>query len=1243
MKLFSEKLTRYKFYLIIVLIFVEIFSFIVLFRTYDRIYLNVFNQTTEIGTNKTLSITNNLNEIFKFNFIRYVEDLKFIGKHMSFLSDNIINNNSHYYQNIKNSQEKFIYYGTIEELTKYFYKYYDNQTGNFLYLKNYINDYIESDANHNILLKNLMDKRKHPELNSISYYKFNGTIDDIKNNEMKKMVANYLISILKTNFLKRFIFKGSELEILHYFLLTKDEIYIYPPDSYNNSIFNPITSIIGCKENIFECFYNYTLLNMTNSVSKEDLKRYIFPVIPFTYLDYQIVTNILCLNIPFEKKLNLEELSKNPLMCMEINTSKIYAKELFHVKENLDFLFFVNLDNDILPIYSDKSKIFDDIKKVFNDPKFGEYSLFSYKFNHFVLFHLLYIDLFNETSSLDKYGITLNAIFGEYKVIKDSILIEMEKFKNRQEDDKDHITLYINKTICKSSIYNNDNKCLNDTFTLIIYPLQSEFNLINTNFVEDSNKTAKQIIFYSMSILKNNHDYMKWKIKKITIIKIIKVLIFYFITSSMFIFLFFICINIFYEIKYNIINKMLDIIKEGSFFEIKDKNEIIKIKDENPIEPENKDMLKIKNLFDYFVKTILLTINFEQNEQNFNKKIALPQKLEINKNQINNKNTNNKNIFLNSNNNIYELNNYMDLINNINNNEIHLMFTFIIAYLHYKKGQYKLSENELKNLIVEINLYQNKISNLNENNDSKLKDSISRSSRISYLNEYSLTKELSEATLSMIKIKLLTQKIYYLYAFNIFNQEKLLLNNGKKYNKENVKKKIEEAIKYFNECKNISILLGTDTIRQIFSLIMISKCNNELKNYKDSMMNLNEALLLFSDLQKLFKDKPYFNPKIMMFTENYIFQNIMLAMAQTTFLFNKYPETCWILMKIIETSPFIFNSLHSQSCYLLFNCLNQIESTKVLPFRQIDKYKKRIYKMYSRINGKLFYKEKKINNDSKSNSNIFVSFPSTTNSQMNNLNFSFDNIGNSSNIKKLIKNKDISTNKMTVSISSLNYLSKNKNRYKNITFCISERLIQNIDEDEFKDVIIKYFKKCFSCGIEGDKFGFIQFSYNGKKTNSIRSDSLETFLQKLETSKMAFKITEDFTKNADSIQFMEFSNLFLSIIKSNRHFNIEDKNDNIILLFINTSGIRFNGQKECVDTINELNNNNYTVIIFTYDVEIDEEKIGGIYSFIYGLNDGHFFQIKNYQQIKQVFMNLSIKDSQEKFNNYNYEISDFML
>ena len=85
----------------------------------------------------------------------------------------------------------------------------------------------------------------------------------------------------------------------------------------------------------------------------------------------------------------------------------------------------------------------------------------------------------------------------------------------------------------------------------------------------------------------------------------------------------------------------------------------------------------------------------------------------------------------------------------------------------------------------------------------------------------------------------------------------------------------------------------------------------------------------------------------MIFIENYIFQYIMLTMAQTTFNFNKYPQSCWILMKMIETCPFVYDNIHFQTCYLLSNCFNKFEIGNNLPLRQIDKYKNKASLIFS--------------------------------------------------------------------------------------------------------------------------------------------------------------------------------------------------------------------------------------------------------------------------------------------------------
>ena len=1239
MRLFSEKLKKHKFITLLVFIIMEIICFIVIFIKYKPIYSKIFEEMEEISITKTNSIIDTLKELMRVSFIRYILDLKLIGKHMSLLANDEININSNYYKNLNNDKSKNIYYGTLEELKQTFNEYYDDKQKKFFYFENYIENYIKNTTNMKNILNDLMNGTKHPELNSISYYKLNGSISDINSNQKKKISAKYLISILKTNILNRLSIQGEEFNILRYFLLTKDEIYIYPPEAYNNSLIYSALDNFTCNEyNFPSCMYKNICFIMESSSFIHDSDGYIQPIFPTSVFQGKDILNVLCLSIPFEEKIDSSDFYYVPKICMELNMTKMLSKGLFQSKEAFHFIFFAPIrEDDLFLLNNGNTELFSDIQNVFNDSKFGKYSLINGYNNYFSLFHYLYLDLFKEFSLSKKNDISLDIIFQEYEEIKNKIFENlMDLFMSGEE----YSVTDIEKTTCKSDIYNNGKKCNKDNFMVIVYLFANNYSLIDEYFVDIQNKTIRQELFYSMTIIDHNYSYFKWKLNQIIIIKILKLFLFFFMSSMCLIFLYFIFVQIFYENKFNTINKILNVIKGGSFFELKDKNEIIQKKKEILIKPNSKEMMEIKNLFDYLVKIMLFKINFEQNEQNLNKKETKTENIqEKNKNQItDDNNIMNRNInSLKNNNNIETLNEYFDLINNINNKEIRLMFFYMISYYHFKKGLYKLSENGFKNLIKEINHYQNKILKKDEDNDNKLKDSISRCSKISYLNEYSLTNELSEVILNIIKIKLLTQKIYYLYSLSIFIQEKLKSDNNKKYNIENAQKIYEEAIKYFIESKNISLSLGTDKIRQIFSLIMISKCYIELKNYKESMINLNEALLVFSDLQKSFQNKSYFNPKVMMFTENYIFQSIMLSIAQTTYTFNKYPQSCWILMKMIETSPFVFNDIHYQACFLLDNCLMQIQSFYNLPYRQIDKYRKKINKMFMRISVRLSFKEKRVNTEQRNNNNL-ISISSMSNNKVNTIGISLENILN--NKLKTSRNKDMSTNKISVSINSLYY---SRTKYKNISLCISEKYIQEIYGNELKDVIIKFFKKSFSNGIEKDKFNFIQFSCNGKKTVSIKSNSIEIFLQKLEKNKMAFKINDDLFQNNKQIQFMELSNLFMNIIKSHKHENYEDLVDNIIILFINTSDIRFNGQKECVDTINELNNNNYTVIIFTYDFEIDDDKIEGICSFIFGLNDGHFFQIKNYQIIKQVFTNLCIKDSQEKFNNYNYEITDCMI
>ena len=65
-------------------------------------------------------------------------------------------------------------------------------------------------------------------------------------------------------------------------------------------------------------------------------------------------------------------------------------------------------------------------------------------------------------------------------------------------------------------------------------------------------------------------------------------------------------------------------------------------------------------------------------------------------------------------------------------------------------------------------------------------------------------------------------------------------------------------------------MIGINQIKIIYSLIMISKYYIQLNDYPNSINNINEALSLFFEFSKSFKDyhSKNYNPKIMLFIEN---------------------------------------------------------------------------------------------------------------------------------------------------------------------------------------------------------------------------------------------------------------------------------------------------------------------------------------------------------------------------------------
>ena len=171
---------------------------------------------------------------------------------------------------------------------------------------------------------------------------------------------------------------------------------------------------------------------------------------------------------------------------------------------------------------------------------------------------------------------------------------------------------------------------------------------------------------------------------------------------------------------------------------------------------------------------------------------------------------------------------------------------------------------------------------------------------------------------------------------------------------------------------------------------------------------------------------------------------------------------------------------------------------------------------------------------------------------------------------------------------------------------------------QFKDIIIKYLNKYFTIN-EDDKFGYVQFGVNGIITKSFLSLPLNQFIHKFNKIINNIELNPYSIVDNESKVFIGIYDIFDSIINN---YKKKEENDNIIMFFIDEKDIRFSSVADCLNIVD------------------DEKKVNNIQSFLNGLIEGYFFQIKNYQQLKEIFVNLSTLKYQTSFFKYDYDCFD---
>ena len=1206
MKLIKEITTKIIIFIFIFAIHMEaLILILILFRS-SQILNKTYKEIIEKTESKAIEITKQVVKYGRYIFMRYNTDLILIGKHIYLLngydiydSERAINNESHIFN--LNNKIKNIIPAKLEELINidYMKKIFNGTFQRFDYLNKYEKDFNNIHDN-NLILKTLFSN-SHQELNSISYYSTS------KNESTEENTIKFIITILKSIYIRRYIRKRINMDYIHFLIIYEDEIYIYPPETYNNINFygfaDTYRGIADCNytsENKSQqfplCAYNY----ITNELGNIN-----HLIMIFEGSFFERIFAAFCMKIPF-----IKNNKKKAILCVEIDLSLFFSEANFNNPNNFEFGMITYGKFGITPIIYNRKDLYQDIINTFNEnctvsEKYIIKNIISGA-PIFSLFHFLYYNLTKIANEHSELNVNFTEIEEEYKTIENKIILEIEEYLKNQTIDK--IQFSFNKTICRKGLLVNNYECVKDEFEMIIMPLIFNISTINEYFYQSNETVDVELNMFIYSIISTNPNTNNEKISTIANIKLKRTIVLYFFLTIIILAFFILLINLISEYSLNQTNSIINQLNKVN---LKGDTKLLYSLKEDRIFTPNKEILNLNNIYESMKKTMIIKQAFEV--ENYLNKYNL------------------------------EFYNLIQDIDKINIKEICNSF---LGFYHYKNNAYNLAEKEFNSTINFIIDNENKAaSGKNSEYEDKIKDAIKRSSTVSYLNEFSEFEKIEENFLSIINLKIFKQRFMYLYAMTKFklgseiNSNNNNLNTGTTQNKSKSKKVknkrityFKEAIKYFNECKNINDMLGINQIKIIYCLIMISKCYIQLNDYKYSMTNINEALTLFFEFSKSFKDyhSKNYNPKIMLFVENNIFHYILFTFQRICYSFNKTFASNWIALKLFETSPFILNNVHYHSGLILQNYLDRnklklnkadskfLNSTFLL--KEYEKTKKYYSKIIQRMN------VKNINNRNirlKIEKMIGDSSYST----------SYQNKTESRTEKSLLSSTF--KRELVTGRTSTSFHSKNKNRNKIITLCLSEKILEKVNGLELKDLIVKYFQKFFIMN-ENDKFSFVQFANNGKKTVYFKPEQLDYFLLKIQKAKNSFELTDSFLLNSNS-PFMELYNILYSIIVN---YPINDNIDNIIIMFINANDIRFTSIKECLNIVEELNKKNTSLFILTYDEEIKREKINNIQSFLNGLSEGYFFQIKNYQQLKQFFVNISSIKYQSNFFGYDFNCLD---
>ena len=550
MKLIQEYIVKASIFVFALSIVMELSILILTIIRSSQNFTETYQQITFKSEKKSIFLSEKIKNFTIYILLKYTTDLKLIGKHSLLLNgkkgfNSSFAMNRNYQIFINNNEKKEIISAELKNLLQkdYMANLYNKSLDKFDYITKYEEEY-KNIGDQNFMLNKLIND--HPELNSIGYYSLT------KEKPEDELNIKFIISAIKTVYIKRYLAKRSRMDYLHFIILNEDEIYVYPPKAYNHTnlyefdiVYPPPYSQCNYSStNISHqfplCAYNFFKEKV---MDKED--NYISVV--YERIIYEKAYAAICLKLCFA-----ENNMKQAFLCIEIDFSLFIGITHIGKIEKLEFGIFNKDLGDIIVLIYSKSYLYEDIKKTFNDTYSQKYILDGKNNFMFYLFHILYYNLTKVAKAHPELKVNFTEIEEEYNTIKTQILYAIEENKNSNET---IIRIPFIKSVCQKGLLINTYECFKDTFEIIINPLIYTIQILSEDYLETIRATEKNLNVYVFSILSINPEYNNQLISTIIRIKIERTIILFFFLTVIVLSFFILLINILSELSLNPINK----------------------------------------------------------------------------------------------------------------------------------------------------------------------------------------------------------------------------------------------------------------------------------------------------------------------------------------------------------------------------------------------------------------------------------------------------------------------------------------------------------------------------------------------------------------------------------------------------------------------------------------------------------------------------------------------------------------